>query len=148
MPKPITQDALMNEHDASNSNATLVNNCKSKNVPFSHMHYTMHIISISITPCICSFTQFETQNHGKKNATLLTYPKGINTALRYYSHTEKHFIYYVLAFRQCKTIYSIYHIIFINKNFILFLKIFSLILYDFILFYFSKKKNLKFTVHS
>ena len=36
----------MNEHDASNSNATLVNNCKSRNVPFSHMHYTMHIISI------------------------------------------------------------------------------------------------------
>ena len=48
MPKLITQDALMNEHDASNSNATLVNNCKSRNVPFSHMHYTMHIISIKI----------------------------------------------------------------------------------------------------
>ena len=45
-PKPITQDALMNEHDASNLKATLVNNCKSRNVPLSHMHYTMHIISI------------------------------------------------------------------------------------------------------
>ena len=26
----------------------------------------------------------------------MTYPKGVNTAPRYYSHTEKHFIYYDL----------------------------------------------------
>ena len=32
-PKFITQDALMNEYDISNSNATLVNKCKSRNVP-------------------------------------------------------------------------------------------------------------------
>ena len=28
----------------------------------------------------------------------MTYPKGVNTAPRHHSHTEKHFIYYVLAF--------------------------------------------------
>ena len=33
-PKSITQDALMNEHDAPNLNATLVNKCKSRNVPY------------------------------------------------------------------------------------------------------------------
>ena len=32
--KSITQDALMNEYDASNLNATLVNKCKSRNVPY------------------------------------------------------------------------------------------------------------------
>ena len=32
-PKFVTQDALMNEYDASNSNATQVNKCKSRNVP-------------------------------------------------------------------------------------------------------------------
>ena len=33
-PKSITQDATMNEYDASNLNATLVNKCKSRNVPY------------------------------------------------------------------------------------------------------------------
>ena len=67
------------------------------------------------------------------------YFNGVNTAPRHYSHTEKHFIYYVLAFyRQCKTIYSIYQFIFNIKNFIFenftFPK-FCLILFDFILFF-------------
>ena len=75
----------------------------------------------------------------------MTYPKGVNTAPRHYSHTKKRFIYYVLAFRQCKTIYSIYHIIFINKNFIFENFTFSKILSHFV---FKKKKfrNLLFTV--
>ena len=34
MPKLITQDAFMNEHDASNSNATPINKCESRNVPY------------------------------------------------------------------------------------------------------------------
>ena len=33
-PKSITQDTTMNEYDASNLNATLVNKCKSGNVPY------------------------------------------------------------------------------------------------------------------
>ena len=33
-PKSITQDALMNEYNASNLNSTLVNKCKSRNVPY------------------------------------------------------------------------------------------------------------------
>ena len=33
-PKSITQDATMNEYDASNLNATLFNKCKSRNVPY------------------------------------------------------------------------------------------------------------------
>ena len=32
--KSVTQDALMNEYDVSNLNATLVNKCKSRNVPY------------------------------------------------------------------------------------------------------------------
>ena len=32
-PKSITQDAIMNEHDASNLNAALVNKCEGRNVP-------------------------------------------------------------------------------------------------------------------
>ena len=34
MPKLITQDAFMNEQDASNSNATPINKCESRNVPY------------------------------------------------------------------------------------------------------------------
>ena len=33
-PNSVTQEALMNEYDASNLNATLVNKCKSRNVPY------------------------------------------------------------------------------------------------------------------
>ena len=83
----------------------------------------------------------------------MTYPKGVNTALRHYSHTEKHFIYYVLAFyRQCKTIYSIYQIIFINKNFIFanFIFFLNFLSSYLIVFYFFQKKKFRknFTVHS
>ena len=53
-PNSVTQDALMNEYDASNLNATLVNKCKSRMYPTYPSVLDAQPVNPMVDPDLCS----------------------------------------------------------------------------------------------
>ena len=101
----------------------------------------MHIISMSITSCICPFTQFETQNHAiKKHATLITYLKGCKYSPEKLFTRRKTFYIHILASIGNARQFIQYIKSFLSTKF-LFLKISffqNFVSFCFILFYLKK----------